>query len=165
MTPQLTRTLENDVMPKVLILLAGESEQSKFLSACAGDGAKAVRFTEVDIRAVAGCEPTDLRDYDGIIAVGSDGALSPALITLVDACESDERSDFANTVFGAAGFDNAAAAIERLARLGGIVVAERKSGLSVEAHAKLSGKRVAKLVEWVRHALSHEHSHHHHHAH
>ena len=50
MTAQVTRMLENDVMPKVLVLVAGDSDSSKSLAESVRDGAAAVRFTEVDVR-------------------------------------------------------------------------------------------------------------------
>jgi len=39
-------------MPKVLVLVADDSDSAKPLAACVGDGAREVRFTEVDVRAV-----------------------------------------------------------------------------------------------------------------
>jgi len=161
MTLQLTRMLENDVMPKVLILVSSEGDLSTNLARCASDGAKAVRFTEVDVHAVAGRDPEALRDYDGIVIVGSGRDLSPALTSLLDACESGDASQFANTVFAPVGFDSIAA-VEGIARLGGIIVADGRGDLAPEERATVVGKRVAKVAEWVRHALSHEHGHHHH---
>ena len=58
-------------------------------------------------------------------------------------------------------FDDGAI-LERLASFGGIIVAERPSEFTADARAKLVGTRVAKVAEWVRHALSHEHARHHH---
>lgn len=161
MTLQLTRMLETDVMPKVLILVASEGDLSTSLARCASDGAKAVRFTEVDVRAVAGRELETLRDYDGIVIAGSGRELSPALTSLLDACESGDASQFANTVFAPLGFDGTAV-FERIVRLGGIIVADGRGDLAPDARATLVGKRVAKVAEWVRHALSHEHGHNHH---
>ena len=153
MTAQYTRMLENDVMPKVLILVVGDSESSKALAKCVGDGAAAVRFTEVDIRAVESRAGGDFSDYDGIVVASAEGGVSSALARLVDASES---SDFANTVIASAVFDDGGV-LEQLARLGGIIVAERPSDLAPEARARLVGKRVAKVTGWVRHALSHDH--------
>jgi hypothetical protein len=161
MTPQLTRMLEKSVMPKVLVLVTGDNDQSKFLADCVGDGARAVRFTEVDVRRLASDEPAQLREYDGVVFVGPNGELGPALTRLLDACESADASEFATTIFASAGFEGGSV-LERIARLGGIIVAERPSELAPEARAKLVGKRVGKVAEWVRHALSHEHGHHDH---
>ena len=159
MTAQYTRMLENDVMPKVLVLVADVSDAAKQLASCVGDGARAVRFTEVEIRAVDSLDVDALRDYSGVAIVGTGRSLS--LTNLLDACEEAAASDFANTVFASVGSDGDVA-LERIARLGGIIVTERETELSAEERAKHLGKRVAKVAEWVRHALSHEHAHHHH---
>jgi hypothetical protein len=153
--------LENDVMPKVLVLVADDSDATKLLAACVGDGARAVRFTEVDVRAVESLDVEALRDCTGVAIVGTAPRLSLSLTNLLDACESGAASDFANTVFASVGFDGEVV-LERIARLGGIIVSERRSELTPEERAKRVGKRVAKVAEWVRHALSHEHAHHHH---
>ena len=148
-------------MPKVLILVAGDSDSSKSLAESVREGAAAVRFTEVDVRAVASREPEDLRDYDGIVVVGSGRDVSPALAALIEPGDLADANAFSNTVLASAGFDDGVL-LERLARLGGIIVAERASELAPDARASLLGTRVAKVAEWVRHALSHEHARHHH---
>jgi hypothetical protein len=161
MTAQLTRTLENDDMPKVLILFAGDDGAAAPLAKDVGAAAKAVRFTEVDIRAVADQTAEGLQDYDGVVIVGSGDELPPSLAALLDACERSGAPGFENTVLASVGFANAAI-LERVARLGGIVVTGRRRGLDSRAHAVLVGTRAAKVAGWVRHALSHEHAHHHH---
>ena len=153
--------LENDVMPKVLVLVADDSDAAKLLATCVGDGARAVRFTEVDVRAPESLDVEALRDYTGVAIVGTAPRLSLSLTKLLDACESAGASDFANTVLTSVGFDGDVA-LERIARLGGIIVTERQSDLTPEERGKRVGRRVAKVAEWVRHALSHEHAHHHH---
>lgn len=158
MTTQPTRMLENDVMPKVLVLVAGDSDSSKSLAESVRDGAAEVRFTEVDVRRVTSREATDLRDYDGIVVVGSGRDVSPALASLIEPGDLTDATAFRNTVLASAGFDGGAI-LERLARLGGIIVAERPSDLAPDARAVLVGTRVAKVAGWVRHALSHEHGH------
>ena len=148
-------------MPKVLVLVADDSDAAKLLATCVGDGARAVRFTEVDVRATDSLDVEALLDYMGVAIVGTAPRPSVSLANLLDACESSAASDFANTVFASVGFDGDVA-LERIARLGGIIVTERRSELTPEERAKRVGGRVAKVAEWVRHALSHEHAHHQH---
>ena len=152
---------ELEVMPKVLVLVAGDSDSSKSIAQSVREGAVAVRFTEVDIRPTESYDAADLRDYDGIVVVGSGRNVSPAFATLIASGDVTDANAFTNTVMASAGFDDGAI-LDRLASLGGIIVAERPSGLAADARAKLIGARVAKVAEWVRHALSHEHAHHHH---
>jgi len=151
-------------MPKVLVLFASDHTAATPLTADVGAGAKAVRFTEVEIRSAAGQTAESLASFDGVVIVGAADHPSPSLESLLDSCERSNASGFENTVFATLGFANAAI-LERVAGLGGIVVTARRQGLEAEAHAALLGGRVAKVTEWVRHALSHEHAHQHHHAH
>ncbi len=148
-------------MPKVLILVAGDGDSSKSIARSVREGAAAVRFTEVDIRAAESFDAADLPGYDGIVVVGSGRDASPAFATLIASGDLTDGNAFANTVMASAGFDDGAI-LERLASFGGIIVAERPSELRADARAKLVGTRVAKVAEWVRHALSHEHARHHH---
>jgi len=150
-----------EVMPKVLVLVANDSDSSKSIAQSVREGAAAVRFTEVDIRATESYDAADLRDYDGIVVVGSGREVSPAFATLFSSGDLTDGNAFANTVMASAGFDDGVF-LERLASFGGIIVADRPSELTPDARAKLVGTRVAKVAEWVRHALSHEHARHHH---
>jgi len=151
-----------EVMPKVLVLVANDSDSSKSIAQSVREGAAAVRFTEVDIRAAESYyDAADLREYDGIVVVGSGREVSPAFATLFASGDLTDGNAFANTVMASAGFDDGVF-LERLASFGGIIVAERPSELTAAARAKLVGTRVAKVAEWVRHALSHEHARHHH---
>ena len=152
---------ELEVMPKVLVLVAGDSDSSKSIAQSVREGAAAVRFTEVDIRAAESYDAADLRDYDGIVVVGSGRDAMPAFASLIASDDLSDANAFTNTVMASAGFDDGAI-LDRLASLGGIIVAERPGGLAADARAKLIGARVAKVAEWVRHALSHEHARHHH---
>jgi hypothetical protein len=159
MTAQLTRMLEKDDMPKVLVLFAGDDGATAPLAADVAAGAKAVRFTEVEVRPVAGQTADELQSYDGVVIVGDGDELPSPLESLLEACERADAPGFENTVFGTVGFANATI-LERLARLGGIAVTARR-GLDAKTQAALLGGRVAKIVGWVRHALNHEHQHHH----
>jgi hypothetical protein len=148
-------------MPKVLVLFAGDDGTAALLAKDVSTAAKAVRFTELDLRSVADQTAERLEAYDGVVIVGSGDELPAALDTLLAAWECEDAPGFENTVFAAVGFANAMI-LERVARLGGIVVTSRRRELDPSAHAAFVGRKVAKVTEWVRHALSHEHARHEH---
>jgi hypothetical protein len=171
-------------MPKLIVLFFGAESPVASLAESAAQGAKAVRFMEVEVRAGAPHQETtdqsrksfagadDLRQYDGVILACSAGPAPRALDDLLSNLESGQAASgaLANTIFAAIveGGD-AAALVGRLAHLGGILVSEpRGAGFGAadpEAHAFALGRRTAQVVEWVRHALSHDphgHGNHHH---
>lgn len=166
MTRDNTRMLENYVMPKVLVLFDSGDHQAERLAALTAEGAKNVRFTEVDVRAVgdetaAGgatrkrLESSEAVDqYDGVVVVGSDRELSAAINALLAA---HPRGEFVDCVFASVSHADTS---QQLAALGGILVGMSDESTSdLEARARKIGQRVAKVAEWVRHALSHEHGH------
>jgi hypothetical protein len=108
-----------------------------------------------------------VKDYDGVVLAAPAAGEAPVeLDALLGALERAEPvGAFANTVFAVLGGDNTTL-LGRVARLGGIIVTEPLGIDDPEGRARATGKRVAKVVEWVRHAQSHEQSHAHgHHAH
>jgi hypothetical protein len=107
-----------------------------------------------------------LKAYDGIvIAAPAAGEVPSDLDAMLDTLERHESNDvFANTVFAVVGGENTVL-LGRVSRLGGIIVSEPPGMDDPEARARGTGKRAAKVVEWVRHALSHEHGHEHGHSH
>ena len=163
-------------MPKLIVLFYGVESPASTLAEAAADGAKAVRFTEVDVRAGSSHEPTAgrrhksldsaerLKDYDGVvIAAPAAGEAPVELEALLGALERAEPVGvFANTVFAVLGGDNTTL-LGSVARLGGIIVTEPLGVDDPESRARATGKRIAKVVEWVRHAQSHEHAHAHSH--
>jgi hypothetical protein len=165
-------------MPKLLVLFYGAESPASTLAETAADGATSVRFTEVDVRAGSARQPEagrrfkvldsaeQLRDYDGIIvSAPAAGDVPTELDALLDTLERHETHDaFANTVFAVLGGENTVL-LGRVSRLGGIIVSEARGIDDPEARARGTGKRVAKVVEWVRHSLSHEHGHSHSHPH
>ena len=157
-------------MPKLIVLIYGAEGPAATLGESAMEGATSVRFTEVDVRVGSAHEPTTgrhykvldaparLRDYAGVvIAAPSVGDVPSELDALLTTLERLEAPDaFTNTVFAVLGGENTVL-LGRVARLGGIIVAEPRGIDDPEARARATGKRVARVVEWVRHALSHEH--------
>jgi hypothetical protein len=164
-------------MPKLIVLFYGVESPASTLAEAAADGAKAIRFTEVDVRAGSSHEPTAgrrhrsldsaerLKEYDGVVVSAPAAGEAPAeLDALLDALERMEPvGAFADTVFAVLGGDNTTL-LGRIARLGGIIVTEPPGMSDPEIRARATGKRTAKVIEWVRHAQSHEHSRSHAHA-
>jgi hypothetical protein len=160
-------------MTRVLVLFAGAESPSATLAEFAADAAKSVRFTEVDVRAAAPHQATTgvrhktldastaVRDYHGVIVVGGAGEIPAALETRLDEWEKTEAGAFANTVFALISYENTSL-LERVARLGGIIVTAPRGATDPELRARQLGERMARVVSWVRHSLSHEHAHEHH---
>jgi hypothetical protein len=154
-------------MPKVIVLFYGGEGRSAALAEAAAEGASRVRFTEVDVRAGANNQPppptrhkvldptNGIRGYDGAIFASPAGAMPLELSRMLEAMEEEADDAFTNTVFAIAGTANPEI-FGRVARLGGLIVSEPRGTDSLERSRAL-GVRVATVVGWVRHALSHEH--------
>jgi hypothetical protein len=163
-------------VPKVIVLVPGAQHSASGVSEAVAAGAARVRFTEVEVRAVSH-DPTtsrgirvldainELRTYDAVIVAAS--AQPGEESTLLDVLETAERTlpkdAFLNTVLAVAGASDALLA--RAARLGGILVSVPRRSDDPAQQAGDLGERVATVVEWVRHARSHEHGHSHSHSH
>ena len=158
-------------MPKVLVLFDSGDQRAERLAELAAEGAKKVRFTEVDIRTVGSeAAPDDARrkrlesgdvasQYDGVVIVGADREPSAAIDALLDGRSGEAKGEFVDRVFAAVSETDTS---QRLIGLGGIVVGASAGLPDLETTARKTGERVAKVAEWVRHALSHEHGHSHH---
>ena len=155
-------------MPKLIVLFYGAESPASSLAEAAAHGAGHVRFTEVDLRAggahEAGTEKryprlssaSSLADYAGVlIACPVAGEIPDDLDRLLAELERLPDRTFLNTVFGVSGGENTVL-LGRVARLGGIIVAEPRGAADPEARARALGERVAKVVSWVRHSLGHE---------
>ncbi|HEV7994460.1 MAG TPA: hypothetical protein VGP25_21740 [Gemmatimonadaceae bacterium] len=166
-------------MPKLLVLFDSHSDDLARLAEAVAEGARSVRFAEVDVRRIPGAsgdrassarhralESADaLAAYDGIIvgaspaSASSDAATGPvgaAPVSLVNKV----GSAFATHDGG----DRRAAlwsVLTPMADRGMILVTpsitEAPSD-EVES-AREQGKRVADVVGWVTHARSHHHHH------
>src|SRR5262245_18408813 len=157
-------------MPKLIVLFYGVESPAATLAEAAADGASSVRFTEVDLRAGSKHEATtgrhykvldsaeQLLDYDGILLAAPAAGDVPSGIDalLYDLDRHAVRDAFENTVFAVLGGENTVL-LGRLARLGGIIVSEPQGVDYPQSRAKGAGKRAARVVEWVRHSLSHTH--------
>lgn len=164
-------------MPKLIVLFYGAESPASSLAEAAAHGAGDVRFSEVDVRAGGAHEAgtgkrhpqlasaASLGDYAGVvIACPSAGEIPTDLDELLDELERMPNRTFLNTVFGISGGENTVL-LGRVARLGGIIVAEPRASADPEARAKALGERVAKVASWVRHSLGHEQAHGHGHEH
>lgn len=163
-------------MPKVAVVCYGTDGPATGLADAAVEGLRSVRFMEVDRFAGVDHEgpppdharvlqdPESLREYDGVLfacgGTGDAGVLPPDLLALLERLERvvPDRA-FRNTLFAATGTEHPAL-LDRLDRLGGIIVSAPRGLSDPEARAKALGARLAKVVGWIRHALSHEHHHH-----
>ena len=159
-------------MPKLIVLFYGVESPASALAEAAADGATSVRFTEVDVRAGSRHEATSgrhykvlesadrLRDYDGVLlAAPAAGEIPLELDSMIDVLERHEAPEaFQHTVFAVLGGENTVL-LGRVARLGGIIVAEPRGFDDPEARARATGQRTATVVGWVRHAMSHAHGH------
>jgi hypothetical protein len=166
-----------DSMPKILVLFAGQPTAT--VTAVA-DGARSIRFSEVELRRVGPVESGSTPDhhqtlagademvpYDAVIVSASEGGtMHPEVGQLLErAAATAARSAWQHKV-GSAFMPEPGAhpgsvwpVLATLGNLGMLVVAP--SAGSVEAGREL-GARVAQVVGWVTHARSH---HHHDHAH
>jgi hypothetical protein len=155
-------------MPKILVLFAGQP--TTIVNAVA-DGARGVRFSEVDLRRVDAADTDsghhqtlggadELMPYDGIVVATSDGGVVPPALGLLleKAADSTPRSAWQNKV-GSAFVATPDAqllavwpALATLGDLGMVVIATSGGG---EEEARALGARVAQVVGWVTHARSH----------
>jgi hypothetical protein len=154
-------------VPKLLVVFSSVDSYAARLADIVAEGARQVRFTEVDVRAVAEApgdtsdrrrlaSPDALRDYDGVVLVGP-GPESTGH-ELGGVLQSLERgAPLPDTVFAIAGEENAEM-LAAVARTGGLMVGQPRAA-DAEARARAHGARVAKLIGWVRHALAHEAEH------
>lgn len=151
-------------MPKLLVVFSSIDAYAAHMANVVADGAKTVRFMEVDVRAVADVDAdvsdrrrlTSLdavRDYDGVILVGpGPESLGHELSALLEwLANTDPLTD---TVFGFAGEENAEMLMD-IAQSGGLMVTQPR-GADAEDRARKLGARAAKVIGWVRHALGHE---------
>jgi len=163
-------------MPKLLVLVPARSAELAPLADAVAEGARSVRFAEVDVRSVgdASDAPTsckllpeidDLGSYHGVIVgvAAGEGERQRLLgrLTSFDGSLTDK----VGSAFTAQSGDRASvlwSALSPMADRGMILVplpfsAEGDSDLDA---CRRMGKRVAEVIGWVTHAKSHHHHHH-----
>jgi hypothetical protein len=167
-------------MPKLLVLFDPRSDDLAPLADAIAEGARQVRFAEVDVRRMALATPESaplaghralesadaLATYDGIIVGASSetsgsktpiAALSATTVSLVN------RVGSAFTA-GRAGADRRSvlwSVLTPMSDRGMILVppALSESPSDELESAREQGKRVAEVIGWVTHARSHHHHH------
>jgi hypothetical protein len=131
-------------MPKTLIVHA-PSPEAAAAAASVAEGARALRFSEVELRSADAVET--LAGHHAVIV----GELSPdALAALV--ARSGSLRDVVASAFGGQATERWSA-LRLLADAGCLLVPPSDDLPAL-------GRRVATVGEWVRHAKSHEHHHH-----
>ena len=160
----------------MIVLVAGAEDATAVLAEAVAAGAAHIRFTEVDVRTTSSHSTNDrqirmwggvdeLRDCDAVVFVPSLQADSNAALSeVLQTAEREPADTFLNTIFAVTGASDAAF-LARIANLGGIIVSPPRGSQDSTRQAHALGGRVAKVVEWVRHARSHDHGHTHEHSH
>ena len=156
-------------MPKLLVLFAGSDPAASALADAAAEGARGVRFMEVDVRAVGGPGEGGRREvesaevvagYDGIVVAGAGDECDALLLELGSRPRAELEQKIGAGV--TAGGEALPAVTAMLARVG-LVIVPQEGGGEAEDRARRVGRRVAEVVGWAVHMRSHQHSHHHHH--
>jgi hypothetical protein len=170
-------------MPKLLVLFHASSADVARLAEAAAEGARSVRFAEVDLRQLpasdgAGVAVPDARgrahhllqhidalgQYDGLVLVeGGDGEV---MLRALDGFGGSLANTVGSVITPATGADRRTilwSLLGAMADRGMILVPAPfgdEGGASDESLREL-GKRVAEVIGWVTHARSHHHAHHH----
>jgi NAD(P)H dehydrogenase (quinone) len=166
-------------MPKLLVLFDARSDDMTRLAEAVAEGARGVRFAEVDVRLLGAAaadgtpsarhrtlESADaLAGYDGIIIgamlpAGNDPAIA-ALRTASTSLVDKVGSAFAATEDGGSRTAALWSVLTPMADRGMILVTPpmTESPSDELESAREQGKRVADVVGWVTHARSHHHHH------
>ncbi|HEX7942404.1 MAG TPA: hypothetical protein VF488_11405 [Gemmatimonadaceae bacterium] len=165
-------------MPKLLVLFPARSTELVPLADAVLEGARSVRFAEVDVRTFGdGGDATpsrkplanidELTSYDGIVvgvpAEDVEGRSIREALASFDGTLVNRVGSAFTTGSGAARAGVLWSALSPMADRGMILVPLPFSGEGAsDADAcRQMGKRVADVVGWVTHARSHHHHHHH----
>lgn len=163
-------------MPRILVLFPARSAELAPLVDAVAEGARSVRFAEVDVRTVGDRgeaatsgkpleESDDIGSYDGIV-VGvplADGEGKDVFETLA-AFRGSLTNKIGSAFTGRSGAHRAAAlwsALSPMADRGMILVPLpfTEGRESVAEACRRMGKQVAEVVAWATHARSHHHHH------
>ena len=163
-------------MPKLLVLFPARSTELAPLAEAVLEGARSVRFAEVDVRtfgdagdAAASRKPLagidDLATYDGIVVGVPAGDVEAKDLRETFARFDGSLSDKVGSAFTTGSGAGRAAvlwsALSPMADRGMILVPLPFSneGDATPEVCRRMGKRVAEVVGWVTHARSHHHHH------
>jgi hypothetical protein len=171
-------------MPKLLVLFQSRSADVVRLAETAADGARSVRFAEVDVRRLPTSDGAqdaapeasgrahhplqhvdDIGQYDGlIVAVGEE---VETILRTLDAFAGSLANKVGAVITPAMGADRRAvlwSALGPMADRGMILVPApfADENAADQESTRGLGKRVAEVIGWVTHARSHQHHDHHH---
>ena len=177
-------------MPKLLVLFQSPRPDVLHLAEAAVDGARRVRFTEVDLRRVATTDAVgpdtdgraprpldqadDIAGYDGLILVAThDTDAGAELVRTLEAFHGSLANKVGCVLSSAVGGDRQRvlwSVLTPMADRGMILVPAPFGDHDVTEAARRTGARVAEVTGWVTHARSHhhgqpahdQHTHHHH---
>lgn len=159
-------------MPKTLILFHGAGDDVAALADATAEGARAVRFAEVDVRRLAAPGESnagsrhrtlgsadELTGYDGLVLGTAGGSELPAALTRLLADAATLRGTLTLSVgsafaAGDAGTETSWALLRALGALGVVLV---PAGAPGAAPGRELGHRMAHAVSWITHARSHHH--------
>jgi NAD(P)H dehydrogenase (quinone) len=161
-------------MPKLLVLFEADSDDIARMADAVADGARRVRFAEVDVRRVAGTESATrarykplesadaLAEYDGIL-LGAHGGEEDGVhgVLTTPASLVNKVGSVFTAAPGPARRGILLTALAPMADRGMILVPPplgTVDGDELEL-ARALGQRVAEVVGWVTHARSHHHHH------
>jgi len=163
-------------MPKLLILFPARSTELVPLAEAVLEGARSVRFAEVDVRtfgdtrdAGASRKPLasidDLASYDGImVGVPAGDTEGQGLQETLERFNGSLADKVGSAFTAESGTGRSAvlwSALSPMADRGMILVPLPFAGEGDADALRRLGKRVAEVVGWVTHARSHHHHHHH----
>ena len=172
-------------MPKLLVLFHSRSPDVIALAEAAVDGARSVRFSEVDLRRLEASDADthateadtigrvhrtlehveDIAAYDGLIlALPSDGDASSRPTEIIEALSGSLVNKVGSVITAADGEGRSAVlwcALAAMADRGMILVPTPFTSTDVPTSesARRIGRRVAEVIGWVTHARSHHHHH------
>jgi NAD(P)H dehydrogenase (quinone) len=171
-------------MPKLLVLFQSRSPDVTALAEAVVEGARSVRFAEVDLRrlAVSDEDPhlpdtsgrshralervEEIAAYDGLVlALSGDGDRGTTLTNAFESLGGSLVNKVGAAVTTAEGAGRSAvlwSALTPMADRGMILVPMPFAEPTEAASARRLGKRVAEVIGWVTHARSHHHHDHHH---
>jgi hypothetical protein len=169
---------DSSIMPKLLVLFPARSAELVPLADAVVEGARSVRFAEVDVRTFGDAGDgasvrrplasiDDFTSYDGIIvgvpAGDEEGKRLRETLARFEGSLSDKVGSAFTTESGAARAAVLWSALTPMADRGMILVPLPFSdeGTSGADACRRMGKRVADVIGWVTHARSHHHHHHH----
>jgi hypothetical protein len=161
-------------MPKLLVLFEAYGDDIAQLADAVAEGARSVRFAEVDVRRLGGTEHTTrgsykllesadaLAGYDGIL-LGAHGGQEDAVYEVLTTPASlvNKVGSVFTSAPGPVRREILMPALAPMADRGMILVPPPLSTVPADEleFARALGKRVAEVVGWVTHARSHHHHH------